>query len=200
MPRWIVTLLVAAAVAAAAPHAAHAQEAPEGEILGAEECTVAPADLDALADEFRSRGTPAATPASPGATPVASPGTEADAQTVDAVTETVRQFFACTNAGDFRRLFSLFTLDGLAQLGLSAETAGALGFLPEATPSAEENLIGLIEIRDVRQLEDGRATATVVGDGTTTEPTPLTMTLVERDGMYQIDSVAGLVVDATPAA
>jgi hypothetical protein len=70
------------------------------EILGAAQCTVDPIDPDAYIAAVA-----AATPAPP--LPSVPQGTPADAATVAAVTDTMRQSVACTNAGDLGRLLAL---------------------------------------------------------------------------------------------
>ena len=92
--------------------------------LGAAECTVDPIDPDTY-----SAAIAAATPAPP--LPVMATGTPADADTVTAVTDTMRQSIACTNAGDLGRLLALIdpsyapTLLGVPNNQVDAAVAAA---------------------------------------------------------------------------
>jgi hypothetical protein len=94
-------IVIVAAIAATAISAqgAIAQDATP-EILGAAQCTVAPIDPDAYIEAIA-----VSTPAPP--LPSVPAGTAADEATIAAVTDTMRQSIACTNAGDLGRLLAL---------------------------------------------------------------------------------------------
>jgi hypothetical protein len=80
---------------------------------------------------------------------------------VAAVTALVREATACGNAGDYRRVFALYTDNGLrvfaADRGMAAEhLAGFLAATP--VPLPEESWQG-VRVRDVHIQSDGRVTA-----------------------------------------
>lgn len=97
-PRFSV-LLVLFATMAFTP-AVMAQDAATPAPLGAADCTVDPIDPSTYIAAIA-----AATPAPP--LPATAKGTPADAATIAAVMDTMRQSVACTNAGDLGRLLAL---------------------------------------------------------------------------------------------
>lgn len=213
MHRWMAVVLAVVALTLTAPGFARAQESPEGEIIAAEECTVEPVDIEATLNALVA--TPElgeSAPPDPEATVTPPTGEPADEETVAAIEETVRQFFACTNAGDQARVLALLSpalfisVSRIAAEDISDEESipdlaeAAEGQLGEATPVAEDELIGLVEIRDVIVLDDGRVAATVVGDGSEEEPSPALFIFVEQDGRYLIDFFGELAEDGTPVA
>lgn len=112
-------------------------------------------------------GTPGvAAAASPAATPAvfaAPAGTPADQATVDGVTLTIRTFFACTNAGDPLRGFSLFSDAYLTRSILESGGVPDMGMVtaistPSGPPPADEQDV-LLSVDDVRVLADGRVGA-----------------------------------------
>ena len=139
-------------------------------------------------------------------------GEPADAETVDAVTATVRHVFACFNAGDFRRALSLFSDDLVRSFGAEpgtneADIEGFLAATPVATP--EEERLALVRVVDVVVVADGRVAAVVVSiDPTTGGINELTdlVYFIEQDGQWLVDEVIeGIVIpagspEATPAA
>jgi ketosteroid isomerase-like protein len=196
-----------------APSVARAQATPEGEIVAAEECTVEPVDVEAALNALAA--TPELGEASsfdPEATATPPTGEPADEETVAAIEETVRQFFACTNAGDQARVLALLSPElFISASGITADdlpdeesipelAEAAEAQLGEATPVAEDERTGLVEIRDVVVLDDGRVAATVVGDGPDGESSPALFIFVEQDGVYLIDFFGELAEDGTPAA
>jgi hypothetical protein len=98
------------------------------------------------------------------------------------VVDLLVQAVACTNAQDYPRLFALFTDDGARdavlggwEAGLRATQGAAAGspatergnavldaILTVGPPLPERLRAGLVDVRDVREAEDGRVTATVV--------------------------------------
>jgi len=107
-----------------------------------------------------------------GASPVAArtpgvvpEGVPADPETVAAVTAVVRELIGCYNAGEPLRTFALFTESYLFRLfnrqgGFTRESYDGYA-TPE--PAADPNShTAILEIRDVRVLEDGTAGATVI--------------------------------------
>jgi hypothetical protein len=162
------------------------------------ECQIAPRSIESIAAAL---GTPVAgtstrvTPESDGTV-----GQPADAETVAAVTALARQATACGNAGDYRRVFALYTDNGLrvfaADRGMTAEQlAGALAATP--VPLPEEAWQG-VRVRDVRIQSDGRVTAFIdfrspQGIGS------VFVALVHQDDRYYVDSeVAVPPAPATP--
>lgn len=105
-------------------------------------------------------------------TPWVKPGKDVGTETVDpaivaGVSTTMREFVACGNAGDVRRMLSLFTDAGVARTfsrsALIDEQGGGLPWYPWrlriedplATPNAAPQLVPG-RIRQVRVLPDGR--------------------------------------------
>jgi hypothetical protein len=212
MYRWLTAVLTVAVLTLAAPDPARAQATPEGEVIGIEGCTVEPIDVEAVLNTL------VATPASEAASPIADDATAtppsgepADEEIVAGVEETVRQFVACTNAVDRARLYGLFSPEWFILVsGLSPNDVPEPALIPTiaarvetrlagATPVAEEDLTGLVEIRDVVVLDDGRVAATVVTDGPEGAGESLFIFL-EQDGVFLVDFVGDLVGDGTPAA
>jgi hypothetical protein len=116
-------------------------------------------------------------------------GQPADADTVAAVMTLAREATACGNLGDYRRVFALYTDNGLrvfaADRGMAAEQiAGFLAATPVALPT--EAWQG-VRIRDVRVLADGRVTGIIdfrspEGIGT------VFVALVSEGDRYLVDS------------
>lgn len=151
------------------------------------ECRIAPRSIESIASALATPvpGTPTRTrPGGEVAT-----GQPADAETVAAVTALAREATACGNAGDYRRVFALYTDNGLrvfaADRGMAAERlAGFLAATP--VPLPEESWQG-VRVRDVRIQSDGRVTAFIdfrspQGIGS------VFVALVEQGDRYLVDS------------
>jgi hypothetical protein len=161
------------------------------------ECQIAPRSVDSIA----ALATPVAetpTAVKPGSD--VATGQPADAETVAAVTALAREATACGNLGDYRRVFALYTDNGLrvfaADRGMAAEQlAGALATPP--VPLPEESWQG-VRVRDVRVLSDGRVTAFI--DFRSPEGIGTVFVALVRDGdRYLVDSeVAMPAPAATP--
>ncbi len=229
-----IPMLVAALLVA--PTAAQQSATPAPwEPIPPSECTVAPRSAEELRtltqrgiDQYlaESTGTPAAS--MPLATSVAEEGVPADPETMAAVTETMRMYVACTNAGNFPAVFALLTEEsfvrslGRATIYLSHVFAGGSGTPgPEATPDSAflelyftglavprqlrpAEWSGVIEVRDVVVLADGRVRATVVGASENApEPEAAVLYFREVDGRYLLDfdrtGGDSEISDATPA-
>jgi hypothetical protein len=119
---------------------------------------------------------------------------------VAAVTALAREATACRNAGDYRRVFALYTDNGLrvfaADRGMTAEQlAGALAATPVPLPEASWQGV---RVRDVRIQSDRRVMAFIdfrspQGIGS------VFVALVHQDDRYFVDSeVAVLSAAATP--
>ena len=122
------------------------------------ECRIAPRSIESIVTAFATPVAGISTIATPAGDVAA--GQLADAGTVAAVTALAREATACGNAGDYRRVFTLYTDNGLrvfaADRGMSAEQlAGAVAATP--VPLPEESWQG-VHVRDVRIQSDGRVT------------------------------------------
>ena len=190
---WSAMLLCAAVLLPAGLAAAQgATPAPFPAAPAAGECVVAPRAVAEIAAVVATPLSEVRTEAA--ATPFAIPaGEPADAATTEAVVATVRQVFACTNAGDYRRVFASFSddflRDFLAGTPLSEEVIALFSAPPQALPVAEQRVI--VRKGEVRLLPDGRAGVVVVLD----EPDdprveePDYVILIERDGRWLIDEI-----------
>src|SRR5215203_4616722 len=101
------------------------------------ECRIAPRSIDSIASAL---ATPiAGTPTTAKPEGAVATGQPADAETVAAVTALAREATACGKLGDYRRVFALYTDNGLpvfaADRGMTAEQlAGALAATPVPLP------------------------------------------------------------------
>jgi hypothetical protein len=129
----------------------------------------------------------------PSDTPLSS-GEPADAETVAAITATMGQLAACSNAGD--RLGGLGAVsDGFihalyqALFGNGGVTRAELEALlaPPATPATDGDRIEAFAITDVVVLADGRVAGVVVTSDPDEEP--LLIYFVELEGRWLIDEV-----------
>lgn len=171
-------------------------------------CQVLPRSAAALASLA---STPVASPAagsgsatpSPAAFPPA--GVPADAQTTQKVVLTVQVAIACHNAGDFARMFTLYSdnyvrsllSEAAAQTQLPPEAMAILLGTPQPLPSTQWR--GIQAMGEVDKLPDGRVSVFVVTvDPTRQVPTqPSLMVLVSKNGLWQIDNIFDL-SSATP--
>jgi hypothetical protein len=140
---------------------ATAQEATPaaGEVVDPSECQVGPRSVESIQQLV---GTPPAggVEATPEGMVIAElTGEEADEATVEAVTATYRELVACLNAGDFLRIYALYTDDYVFRH--FAERAQDLEQL-QATPSPNsEQPTALVGVSNVRVIEDDRVAARV---------------------------------------
>lgn len=125
------------------------------------ECRIAPRTIESIAAAL---ATPVAVPSTM-ATPAGevTAGQPADAETVAAVTALVREATACGNAGDYRRVFALYTDNGLrvfaADRGMAVEQLA--GFLAATPVPLPEESWQAARVRDVHIQPDGSVTAFV---------------------------------------
>jgi hypothetical protein len=151
------------------------------------ECRIAPRSIESIASALATPVAGTSTTAEPRGD--VATGQPADAETLAAVTALAREAAACGNAGDYRRVFALYTDNGLrvfaADRGMAAEQlAGFLAATP--VPLPEESWQG-VRVRDVRIQSDGRVTAFIdfrspQGIGT------VFISLVQQGDRYLVDS------------
>ena len=141
--------------------AALAQEAtpPVGEVIDPAECQIGPRTIEgiddligpAVSDEV------AATPSLEEIGPLT--GEAADQETIEAVTATYRELVACLNAGEYLRVYALYTDDyvrrNLAERGEDLEQ-----LLATPVPRGEQQT-ALVSVRDVRLVEGDHVAARV---------------------------------------
>jgi len=151
-------------------------------------CTVNPRSPDFLM-QTPVAATPGATPATPQAA-VEPTGNPADAATTSAISDVVRQLYACLNAGDTLRALALFT-DPAATKFLASRPDLAI---PPANatpgPSPLEAQIAIVSIDDVTMLSDGRVFALVTQDDPTRPPDgpePVFFYFTNQNGQWLID-------------
>ena len=196
--RRLLTVMIAIAgliLGTIANQAALAQEAtpPVGEVIEPGECQIGPRAIEDLEQLI---GTPTAdgAEATPDLTAIGPlTGEAADQETVAAVTATYRELVACLNAGEYLRLYALYTEDYVQRT--LAEGGEALAQL-DATPSPrEEQQTALVSVRDVRLVEGERVAARVeTYDPTVGGTIIIDALLVPSGDRYLID--AETVVDA----
>jgi hypothetical protein len=199
MPRSFIAAAVVLATIALAPGLTLAQEGtPTVDFVTPDpaECQIAPRSMESIAAAL---ATPVAgAPATPNPAADVATGQLADAETVEAVMTLAREATACGNLGDYRRVFALYTDNGLrvfaTDRGLSAEQlAGALAATPVPLPEASWQGV---RVRDVRIQSDGRVTAFIdfrspQGVGS------VFVALVHQGDRYLVDSE--VVVPSRPA-
>jgi hypothetical protein len=212
MVRFIAFSLLLGVLAASMARPADAQEAtptaPLGEPIDPAGCQFAQRPREEILDLWfpTVQGTPvAATPAAAsGVFPTAVPlplGAPADADTVAAVTQTLRRTMACANAGDYWGLLSLSS-DNLIRYyrpdaGSREEARRIVDDL--FPPSSEGQRWRLIAITDISVMDDGRVAAALVSEdplqGTPGPETQLFF-LVQERGRWVLDGSAILSVPA----
>lgn len=173
---------------------------------------IVPKPSDCVTPPIAVKTRPSATPApiistdaqlTPSPSPTIPPTThDADPATRQAVTETLTQFLACSNAGDPLRWLALLTPHAQAQIvpgGFSVETMATF----QATPVLETEWTLIEGIDTTKITSDGRVLMTArlrSGlDGKTKEATIL---FVNSNGRYLIDDIVwpGMIETGTPAA
>jgi hypothetical protein len=194
---------------------AQAQEATPaagmGEVVDPAECRVEPRPTDELLALWYEdvAGTPVVTtvdeawtpepPPPPAAFPELPLGAPADAATVAAVIDTVRQDFACNNGGEYWRALALYTDDlarQYAPIFIGEPPADLHAFVeasPEPGPAGER--LRLLSVTDVSVMADGRVGALVVRDDPAVPPPgpeTLLYLFLEEDGRWRIDEIVPL--------
>jgi plastocyanin len=129
-----------------------------GEVIDPAECQVEPRAIEEIEQLVGTAGE--GEEATPGAAQAGSmQGEEADEATVQAVTQTYRELVACLNAGEFLRVYALYTDEYLRRT--LADSGMDLGQL-QATPAPDQReTTALVGVSEVRQLAGGQVTAQV---------------------------------------
>ena len=129
-----------------------------GEVVDPAVCQVEPRAIEEIEELVGTAGE--GEEATPGAAQAGSmQGEEADEATVQAVTQTYRELVACLNAGEFLRVYALYTDDYLrrtfADSGMNLEQL-------QATPAPDQReATALVGVSEVRQVAGGQVTARV---------------------------------------
>ncbi len=129
-----------------------------GEVIDPAECQVEPRAIEEIQELVGTAGEEAE--ATPDAAQAGSmEGEDADEATVQAVTQTYRELVACLNAGEFLRVYALYTDDYLRR---TLNDAGIdLGQI-QATPAPDQQeMTALVGVSEVRQIAGGRVTVRV---------------------------------------
>lgn len=166
--RALAVLAVASLLVPAPQRGGLAQEATPAGTTGAvpppAACRVAPRSLAAL----RAAGTSTAAPTAVATPAVLPAGTPADPATVAAIVAVTRERIACNNANDLLRILAFFTDEYLRRTVDFGALARALDLPPTPVPAALRQ--GLVAVRDVRLLADGRVGAVVVTETPSAAP------------------------------
>jgi plastocyanin len=129
-----------------------------GEVIDPAECQVEPRPIEEIEQLVGTASEEA--DATPDAAQAGSmEGEDADEATVQAVTQTYRELVACLNAGEFLRIYALYTDDYLRRT--LADSGMDLQQL-QATPAPDrQETTALVGVSEVRQLAGGRVTVRV---------------------------------------
>ena len=129
-----------------------------GEVVDPAECQVEPRAIEEIQQLVGTASEEA--DATPDAAQAGSmQGEDADEAAVQAVTQTYRELVACLNAGEFLRVYALYTDDYLRRTlndsGIDVEQL-------QATPApGGQEMTALVGVSEVRQIAGGRVTARV---------------------------------------
>jgi hypothetical protein len=170
------------------------------------ECVIEPTPVEEIGAIL---GTPVAETGDSATPFVPLVGAPADVETSAEVVATLRQVFACANAGDRLRVASLFTDDFVHNFFGGVPREGLLDYLaipPQPLPEDQKRII--IRIGEVQMLPDGRAGVVIVldepEDPRTEEPDFAILELVEGrwlvDELHEDGGAAGTPATGTPAA
>lgn len=173
---------------------------PVGELIDPTQCQIEAVSIEDLEQLI---GTPTAsgeeaTPNVPELSEIgALTGEAADQETIEAVTATYREMVACLNAGEYLRIYALYTDDYVRRnLAEGGETLEALYATP--VPRGEQST-ALVSVRDVRLVEGDLVAARVeTYDPTVGGTIIIDALLVPSGDRYLID--AETVVDAPTEA
>lgn len=161
---------------------------------GAEVCTIEPVTLDEIAENAT------AGVSQPPASPVGGvPASDADKA---AIRETVRMLVGCSNAGDTLRRLALYSDNRVRYAYPEGPTAALKAVSENPLPVPQAERVALLDVSDVRTLDDGRIAARVVIDnpafhthgpatpGASTQQEAALLVFVQENGMWKIDDVA----------
>jgi plastocyanin len=170
-----------------------------GEVIDPAECQVEPRAIEEIEQLVGTAGEEA--DATPDAAQAGSmEGEDADEATVQAVTETYRELVACLNAGEFLRVYALYTDDYLRRTlndsGIDLEQI-------QATPAPDrQEATALVGVSDVRQLAGGRVVAQVETTSTPEGVASVIQAVLEPvdDRLLIADETVVDAAAATPAA
>ena len=178
-----------------------AQDAtPAGEVIDPGQCQVEPRAVEEI--EQLVGGTTEGAGATPEAAEAgAMEGEAADEATVEAVTATYRELIACLNAGEYLRVYALYTDDYVRRY--FAETGQTLEQL-QATPAPDQQQVNsLVGVSDVRQIEGDRVAARVETATSTVEGTVVIDAVLVREGdrfLIDDETVVEVPEQGTPGA
>jgi copper transport protein len=154
----------------------------------AADCTIAPRDIDQLI-EITTAAPP--DPSNMLEWPIGNPAPTGQQASVE---ETVRQYIACSNAGDYERVLATSTLRYLAPQFATLDDAGrtaALDLAANPQPNPEGEWLAIASIEPARALPDGRLATRVITLDPINHPHQLESILIlaEEDGIWRIDEV-----------
>ena len=211
MPRFSrlrVALVIAApfalGVLPAAAQDSTASPTPLGDPLPAVECTVDQITYEGLGEIASTPPPTEETTPEPESTPTLlelPAGEPADDETAAAVQQAVQEITACLNAGDLKRVLSLYS-DGFLQRQFNGATFTEEEFEAElgvVTPREEDEQILIYSFGEVVITDDGRAAVIVVGDDLMNErPAAGTLFYLVQDGdTWKIDETVRSGPDGT---
>ncbi|MEZ4624205.1 MAG: CopD family protein [Thermomicrobiales bacterium] len=158
------------------------------ETPAAADCTIEPRPIESLVSITVSTDLPAT---DLGAWPV---GDAATSEESDAVAATIRQFVACSNAGDYERVLATETVGYLAPQFANLDDAGraqAVTLASQPQPLAPDEMRSIERIEPARRLDDGRLATQVVTLDPVNHPHQLeaTVILALEDGIWRIDEI-----------
>ena len=174
------------------------------EIPDAALCRIAPRSQESL--EALRAAAAAATPSAvqdPMTEPP--PGEPADAATLAGITTTLREVYACRNAGDFLRIYSLYSEAYLQARFLEQPPPpwdnGLYEALGTPQPVPDDQQFAILSLSDARQFGDERAGFVAQLRIPNGDPETLTLfiTFVREDDRWLIDSSVPLTRDPVPA-
>ncbi|HEX5991546.1 MAG TPA: cupredoxin domain-containing protein [Thermomicrobiales bacterium] len=198
--RLLAVLAVLSMILFAHP-AAIAQDATPaaGEVIDPAECQVEPRAIEQIEQLMGTAGEEAeATPAAAQAGSME--GEEADEATVQAVTQTYRELVACLNAGEFLRIYALYTDNYLRR---TLNDGGIDLQQIQATPAPDrQEMTALVGVSDVRQLAGGRVAARVETTSSPEGTASIIQAILEPvdDRLLIADETVVDAAAATPAA
>lgn len=170
------------------------------------ECVIEPVPIEQITTIL---GTPIAEPIERATLFIPPAGSPADAETSAEVVTTLRQLFACANAGDPLRIASLYTDDFIRDFFGGVPRDDLLAFLaapPQPFPEDQKRVI--VRFGEVQLLPDGRAGVVIVldepDDPRREEPDFVILERVEgrwlADEIHEDAGIAGTPAIGTPPA